>query len=367
MATNTSQTGYVYVYQAAPEIDLKYQDPNATNYLDKLEPTRCTREHLRASRGWALLKLEYSDIADQKAHKVCLYDQREPELLEQRPSFPLEALKVNKANADYIRSLEARGWWPIKKQQGDEMPQIVDKVVSQQAAQLDSAQKELRDTNRMIMEKLMAAGGKGLDLEGIAKLVAAFSPILAPIFKQLTTPPPPPPDPLDAFTRTAAVLRDLGFSRRGESGGNAQLADAIKHGVDRLAEVGAMYLQARQQQQSAPAAVALPPPPTQTTQEDDTLMMNPMRLATVAQQAIHAFNRGVKGSEFAYSLTTLEVDGEDVYDKLNQIGAPVILGFLKSRPEWPALAAREADVVAWLGDFVAFGTDGETENANAQQ
>lgn len=92
--------------------------------------------------------------------------------------------------------------------------------------------------------------------------------------------------------------------------------------------------------------------------------ISPVRILGLAQRALSAFKRGISGSAFADGLISIEDDGEELYQVVSTFGREQILALLRKSPAWVELASREAEVAAWLDDFLAYGEGiGQEEDA----
>ena len=108
-------------------------------------------------------------------------------------------------------------------------------------------------------------------------------------------------------------------------------------------------------------------PELPATKENPTMagVVRPERLMAIGQRALARFQQGVSGSDFAHGLVTMEDDGEQVYDMLSLLGSEQILSALRQLPDWPQLAPREADLRAWLDDFIKYGLGDEGGGSDA--
>jgi hypothetical protein len=123
------------------------------------------------------------------------------------------------------------------------------------------------------------------------------------------------------------------------------------------AETAGFALGAMAGQQAAQAAPLSIDP--ELSQVLEMLGISPLRLIELGRRALVAFGKGMAGSAFAETLVLLEDDGEKLYELLSAVGAEKILTVLKSAPQFAAVAGREAEISAWVADFIAYGADDE--------
>lgn len=195
---------------------------------------------------------------------------------------------------------------------------------------------------------------------GMSDLVKVLSESNARMMEALQK-RPAAENPFGQIEQVTGLLEKLGV-RVGAGGGGRSSGrewwEIIPETLNSLNSLAGTLGLLKSQSPEAAAALANRPALPATTEEGAMPgVVRPQRLLEIGQRALARFAQGVSGNDFAHGLCTMEDDGEQVYAVLSLVGVEQIMSTLRQAPQWSALAAREAELRAWLDDFMLYGQD----------
>jgi len=206
-----------------------------------------------------------------------------------------------------------------------------------------------------MMTKANAGSGKTTEL-----MFGLISTLLTTNLKQQ----PVPKTDLEQFKDFLTLANELRGPGGGGGGGWADVAAAIPAMFSGAAQVMGHVVALKQMAAgggvagvSQPGGASVPAVVNPTT--GDQQEMNIAKLMQLGERAIQAFNDGLSGEEFASAVCTLE---PQLYDLLAGMGKSQIMGVMQSQPAvWAQLAPRQAEVEAFIDQFLAYGQEPPAE------
>ena len=395
-----------YLYRTWPIIDRKKTDKTRPKYIDKLTAQCTTRDHIR--KAWGSGKYLLSLFDSGSGHYGSRIAQAALDLGYDVDNFPVFEADELVLGVEKNRSVEAALRVRGLLEEGDDMKDSgaavaqLTNTVTELAGKLSEKRpaggEEPLSLALQLIERLQA--GRPDPLEQAAKLKDLLggdnkllfvllenqTRMTEALLKYQAPTQATGGSLLDQLDTVTTVMEKLGgLSRRGGGGGGGSGWSELVRGLPSIISgVGQVFAAAAAMRAAAPAAgpgPAAPPVPLSSMpgqapiapfppevpagpvfdeQTDQVLTMigvSPLRVLMLAKRAVSAFNRGVSGSQFADGLHATEDDGEQLYNVLSTMGRDQIMGVLRNSPAWPELAARETQLVAWVDDFLAYGSE----------
>lgn len=396
----------LYIYRLWPLIDRKLSDPDNPKYIEKLPAYQTAPDvlaWLKKRWGSGKYQLRLNDpLAGRGSAQVA---QARVEVVD--PDFPpvvhhQEVLEV-KDNQSYIEGQKVRGLWRKETMNQDQsaasvaverlsetVSELVGKVTADKPAPAadETGQMakllglvELLDKRRPDTFELVAKVREMLappDNTQLFKVMMENQAAMMRLLLERGQAAAAPADPVEQLEKAASLLERFGG---GGGGGGSIVRDLLAALPAVAAAWGQTMAMARAAAPAAPhdggpglmpAPVAPPVMPAAAPVASAPglaagLPPEVARLLELGQRAMRAFARGVSGDDFAAGLVALEDDGEEVYLQLAGLGRQGILDALKASPHWPGLAPREAELAAWLDEFVSYGTEDAPTGGQAGQ
>lgn len=425
MAAERDPSGLIlYVYRVWPVVN-RAKSGSKEKYVDKVVPPDITEEYIRQSHGRGQYKLILHDSLSGKYGQsvgTTYLEITDPDL---EPKLNLAELDAeHPSNKTYVMQLRREGKLPPEESEAmnngnqaaalqqltatvttlagklaEKNPQAADGI-TQALGLVEKFNAQKPDPIAMAKQVKELLGGGDQNGQLLALLFQQNNMLMERVLTQAAGPASSEDDWLEKAEKLLGVASKLGLRAGGHGGGSwvSELVAALPSVASAIVQASMLQSAARAgapgQVQAAgvppppapapgahsagavpppapalagaPDAAALPPELAQFEGVFQMMGLSALRVFDVTKQALAAFRRGVAGDDWAHALVNMTDDGERLYDLLAQFGKDQILAVLRTSPAWVELAAREADVLAWLDAFLEYGRPDEGQEGGGQ-